>query len=145
MQRDGTAVGAFAAAGHVAAFDQGAHQVAGGGLVDVQFARQPGGPDARMLLDHRERPQLGAADAGFALDLAEVALDGIEDDAELAQHTHRLLTFRRRLGLLAGSGDRIFGHGAIIAENRAASRRGAGGPGLCAAETWRDPGRLALG
>jgi len=39
-----------------------------------------------MLLDQRQRPDLGTAQPGLLLDLLEVRLDGVQHLAELAQH-----------------------------------------------------------
>ncbi|GAB3452487.1 hypothetical protein GCM10027321_01300 [Massilia terrae] len=67
--------------------------------MDVEFARQLGDADAGCALDDRKRPQLGAADAGFPLHLAEMGFDRIEYNTELAQHPRSRYWRRSGIGL----------------------------------------------
>lgn len=89
VQGDGAAVGAIAARIDHGALEQGAYQVAGSGLLDVEGARQFLDADAGLVADDGQRPDLGAAQAGRLFDVAEVGFDSVEDDAKLAQHASR--------------------------------------------------------
>lgn len=84
-------VGAFASAAHQPQRLEAPEQVARRRLVDRQrrgdLADAQAGPRRHL----RERPELGAADAGAALDALGVAPGGLEDDAEMLQHLEHLL------------------------------------------------------
>jgi hypothetical protein len=65
----------------------------------IERARQIADADARALLYHAQRPQLGAADTGGFLDIAKMAFDGVEDNPELPQHP----SWRRQVRRASGS------------------------------------------
>lgn len=85
-QLHGTAIWTVLGSRDQIALDQRLDQIAGRRLVDIHGPGQVVDTDSRTVSDDAQRPELRASDAGLLLDLLEMSLDGIEDEAEPAQN-----------------------------------------------------------
>jgi len=97
-QPRGSAIGGVTARQCQTRRDHGPDQIAGSALVDVHRPGKATHPDVRLGLNHAQRPDLCAADAGHPLDLLEMGPRGIEDRPKLAQHPRHWLDPRGSSG-----------------------------------------------